>query len=47
MVTKTKKQNIRSSRSSPPEVFLEKCSENVQQIYRIALIPKCGFRKVA
>ena len=35
-------------RSSSAEVFLGKrCSENMQQIHRRTLIPKCGFNKVA
>ena len=35
-------------RSSHPEVILKRrCSENMQQIYRRTLMPKCGFNKVA
>ena len=41
-------------KTSPPEVFLGKgvlirkrCSENMQQIYRRAPLPKCDFNKVA
>ena len=33
-------------RSNPPEVFLGRCFENMQQIYRTAPMPKCDFNKV-
>ena len=31
----------------PRGVPREVCSENMQQIYRRTLMPKCGFNKVA
>ena len=34
-------------RNSPPEVFLrEKCSENMQEMYRGTPMPKCNFNKL-
>ena len=39
-----KKLNDRSSR---PEVFLKRCSENTQQIYKRTPTLKCDFNKVA
>ena len=42
-----KKMCMSKVRSSRPEVFFKKsCSENMQQIYRKILMPKCNFNKV-
>ena len=35
------------STSSHPEVFLERCSENMHQMYSRTSMPKCDFNKVA
>ena len=39
----------RNSRSSPPsiDVLRNRCSENMQQIYRRTPMPRCNFNKVA
>ena len=34
-------------RCNPPELFLGKCSENMQQVYRRPPMLKCDFNKVA
>ena len=34
-------------RSSPPEVLIKRCFENMQQIYRRTPLPKCDFNRVA
>ena len=43
-------QNLREFllpfRSSHPDVFLKRCSENMQKIYRRTPIPKCDFNEV-
>ena len=41
-------QTIRLHRRQPSRaVYKKRCSENMQQIYRRTLMPKCDFNKVA
>ena len=41
-------QNKNLLQKQPPKgVFKERCSENMQQIYRRTSMPKCDFNKVA
>ena len=40
-------QRRNKRRSSALELCIERCSENMQQIYRRKPLPNCGFNKVA
>ena len=46
-VKKEKRTSVRKTREMVSEAVVQRCSENMQQIYRRTPIPKCDFNKVA